>query len=245
MKQPRMNRILATVFKGLDIVDAKKPLLLFPTQEDFDKGVRMDPTHCGFANCVHRICGSTQAHFFKRYVYVDHFNDAGKKRVHRYCVSKNVLDALSKFDRGNKVNVKRAFVLRAPSPSETIEAQRAFNKKWQRGDTAKALVAERKARTELRRSERELEQASAIAKRTDAAPDSAKAKEITRRVTAAKTQLHKARDAMSAATTRVKTVRKATYGTGKATPRQHDLTIRSGQGAWLKEVAPQALAAGK
>jgi hypothetical protein len=237
MKQARMNRILAATFKGLEIADAKKPLLLFPTQEDFDKATRMDPLHCGFANCVQRACGSTQAHFFKRYVYLDHFGDDGKRRAYRYVVTKNVLDTLSAFDRGQRVKVKRAFVLRAPAPSHTIQSMRAANKKWRGSDTAKALKAEAKAQTELRRSERELEQATTIAKRTDAAPDSAKAKEVQRRVTAAKAQLTKARDAVDVAAKRVKALRKATYGTGKAKPRQLDLTVRSGTGAWLKSVA--------
>jgi len=242
MKQPRMNRILAATFKGLEVADAKKPLLLFPTQEDFDKGVRMDPLHCGFANTVHRACGSTQAHFFKRYVYIDHPGDDGKRRVYRYCISKHVLNTIEAFDRGKKVKVSRAFVLRAPAPSETMQAQRAFNKTWQKGGTAKALKAEAKARTELRRSEREFEQATAIAKKIDATPVSPKAKEVQRRVTAAKTQLAKARDAVDVAIKRVKTLRKATYGTGHAKPRHLDLTVRSGTGAWLKSIASESVA---
>jgi hypothetical protein len=243
MKQPRMTRILVAAFKGLEVADAKKPLLLFPTQEDFDTATRMDPMHCGFANCVHRSCGSTQAHFFKHYVYIDHFGDDGKRRVYRYCISKNVLDTLASFDRGQKVRVKRAFVLRAPAPSETMHAQRAFNKKWRNSDTAKALNAETKARAELRRSERELEQAVTIAKKIDAPSDSTKAKDVQRRVISAKTQLSKARDAVDTAVKRVKTLRKATYGTGKAKPRALDLTVRSGTGAWLKTIVPSTHAA--
>jgi len=235
MKQPRMNRILEAI--RLERVDAKVSIHLFPTKEDFDKAVRKDPQHCGFANCAARVCGSTQAHFFKRYVFIDHPDEKGTVKLHRYIVSKGVSDAIINFDKTGRFKPGRAFTLRAPSKSESIQGMRAANKKWRQSDTAKAIKQEKIARTDFLAAERELTQAKTIAQDTDAIPGSAKARDVKKRVIAARRHLTKSRDKFDSAQKRVAKLRKATYGTAKAKPRQHDLSVRSGTGAWFKMIA--------
>lgn len=237
MKQPRMHKILEKAFPGLKIKDAPKDLRLFPTELDFKNAVRKDPEHCGFANCAARVCGSTQAHFFTRYAYIDHPGDDGVRRVYRYCISKDVHDAIADFDEfGVRVGKKmRAFTLRAPKPSEKLEAQRKANRKWRTGPTAKAITAEKAARVELRRCEREFDQATLLARDTNIGTD--KVRENEARVRAARLQTRKAKEKLAAAVERAKKARLATYGTGKAKPRLRNLAVRSGSGAWFRALA--------
>jgi hypothetical protein len=242
MKQSRMHSILAKAFPSLEVVEAKKPLQLFPTQEDWDTAVPKDPEHCGFANCAHRVCGATQAHFFKKYVYIDHVGDDGIRRVHRYVVSPGVYRAIAVFDETEKMREKpRAFILRPPSSAETLHGARARNRRWSQGMMGQAVKAEQKSRTELRRSERELKQAIELVKKADVVRGSAKAKELDRRVTAAQQQVRKAQTAVEVTAERVAKARKLGYRPmTKTKVRTHNITIRSGTGAWLRKLSGKA-----
>lgn len=232
--QVRMSRILAAAFPGLKIVEATVPLTLFPTQDDFDKGVPHDPQHCGFANTAARICGSTAAHFFSRYVYIDRVDDDGERKVFRYVTGLKIYKVLASFDKRQKVAVRRSFVLMPPSKSNTLEAHRRYNKSFRKGNTFKAIQAEKKAVAELTRAERELEQAKSIKSQLDFPAGSTRAKAATQRIEAAKAQVMQARAKADEAIKRAKEVRYDKFRTAPAKPpRKYDVHVRSGTGAWM------------
>lgn len=243
-RKNRIRDVLGRAFPKLEIVDATHSLTLFPSKADFDKAVRQDPRHCGFANCTARICGSTQAHFFKRYVYLDRLGEDGVRRVYRYVTSKSVFETLANFDMKRRIDIRRSFILRAPPRSQTIRAMRKANRKWRGSDIAKGIEAEAKARSTLSAAEREYQQALTLVERARETekPSSPKMRDAQRRTEAAKTRVAKARVILDAKMTRLTKLREASpyTGTGKARVTQTDLNIRTGSGWFSRSASASA-----
>jgi hypothetical protein len=231
-KTYRMGKILQAAFPGLEIADAREPLHLFPSQEDFEQGVRMDPHHCGFANCAHRVCGSTAAYFFKRYVYLDRFDEDGKRKVFRYTVTKNVFDALAAFDQGKRVKLQRAFILRAPSESDSIKGMRVRNKAYRRSDVAKAIKRRKKAEKLLMAATGDLKRNERIWDRAKDKPAQSKRyQDAQQRLEASKGAVAKARDEFDAAKAREAELRTVRFATAAARePVKRAINIRNGRG---------------
>lgn len=237
MRQSRMNRILQAAFNGMEIVDAKRPLMLFPTQEDFDKATPGDPEDCGFTHTVQRVCGSTQAHFFKTCLYIDHPDENGVIKAHRYLPAKGVLEAITRYDRRQPVNVKKAFVCMPPYQSRSIVGIRQANKRYRRSDVYKTSLRALRADTEVRAAEREVEQTKEQVRKIANTAMPRQIAAARKQVQAATTRLTRAKEVAHQLAKKLDTLRTDTHNTGKARVLKLDLTVRSGTGAFIHKLA--------
>ncbi len=187
MKQTKkpapVNGHVKKYFGGsLEIVDAKKPLWLMPSWNDFLNAVRFDAEHCGFANTAARLLGATKILFFKKAVYVDHVGEDGIRRIYRYIPSPAVTKTIKDFDdeKLDEKQVIRAFELRPPPFSLTLVGMRRQNRKWSRTDAGRAIEVARKSESRVkvlcRDVENTKEKLARIINRSPTAPSAGEAK---------------------------------------------------------------------
>lgn len=227
------GKLLKSHFGSMEISEAKKELTLFPVWSDFENAVRNDPHLCGFARCAARAIGATNALFFKRYVYIDHFGPDGKKRVYRYTAGKAVFRTLEAFDKGRvkKGDVLREFRLMPPSPSDTLKGKRKTTLRWRRSDSGKAILAEQEARNALRVVTNQRDRLKDLLEEArQTAPQAARTKELRQRLDNAVKAVEKARVKVDQKAARAKDARRESYATAPAKPRNYNVGVRSGTG---------------
>lgn len=123
------SQILHHFSQGMRIVDAKTELRIVVLPEDVVKGIPHDPTMCAGAMACRRSFGSNQVLFFKNSIYVQM-----PDQIERYS-GRSFVKFLNQFDNaeGRKALIesgaKHSFVLKPPTPSQTIEAKRKFCRK--------------------------------------------------------------------------------------------------------------------
>lgn len=108
---------------GLKRVDAKKPLLVTVKTGDIRKAKKKDPQNCGFAQACRRENPKAEAvFFFRSSAWVQE-----GKTIKRYLLPTSMQKEIVAFDRGAPFDPGH-YELKAPSPSNTLEAQHERNK---------------------------------------------------------------------------------------------------------------------
>lgn len=154
-KASRRGRPLDNIraeFGRLEIVDATEPLRLQPGPCDVIGAVQKDPTSCVFAKCARRMFGSEKVLFWKTSAYIDLVGPDGIRRVNRFLISAPMIDLAKSFDRGEPFDEGRAFILRPPTPSNTLERQRLAASKRLKTKNGRILAKAQIARAALRKA---------------------------------------------------------------------------------------------
>ena len=123
----------------VEVIDARKDLLVFIQPEDVNCATAKDPGCCVFAQACKRQFAATKVLFWRSVAYVELPGDDGKRRVERFSLSSEMRDLIENFDKGNRVATVAGFELKKPIPSETFEGKSARNKK-QHARRKKALL---------------------------------------------------------------------------------------------------------
>lgn len=107
---------------GLTRVDSRKPLKITVLPKDLKKSIKKDPQNCGFAQACKRENPKAEAvFFFKSSAWVHE-----GKILKRYVMPGSMQKEIVAFDRGAKFDPGE-YQLSAPSPSNTLEANRKRN----------------------------------------------------------------------------------------------------------------------
>jgi hypothetical protein len=116
---------LQRVYGDLPVVDAKSDLFVFAADEDIADATQGDPHSCAFSLACRRLYGSSAAVFFRSVAYVDLPGPrGGRRQLHRFRVPPETRELIEDFDRTGTTN-PGGYLLKAPSPSRTLEAARA------------------------------------------------------------------------------------------------------------------------
>lgn len=118
----RLKTQLRRYHGELPIIDAIAPLQLFPSKDDVACAIKGDHMECAIAQCAKRVCGSTAVIIDRTVAYVDHFDEDGKRRIHRYTMTKKTQKAIAGFDQGLGFPAA-GFTLAVPTGSNTLDAQ--------------------------------------------------------------------------------------------------------------------------
>jgi hypothetical protein len=116
---------LIRTYGDLEVRDAKNDLRIPIIAEDVKRADRKDPERCVLAQACMREFASSAVIFFKSRAYVDLVGDDGVRRVERFIMTTAAREVVAAFDRGEPVPAGgRWLVLRAPTKSTTLEADR-------------------------------------------------------------------------------------------------------------------------
>ncbi len=115
-------------------------LRVFIRPEDLDTAIPKDPGCCVFARACQRTFGSTKVLFFRYTAYVELPDKDGTLRVERFKMPCNMRALVESFDRGEAVIPEAGFLLKAPTPAQSLEHLRS--KSYQ-----KFKASQEKART--------------------------------------------------------------------------------------------------
>jgi hypothetical protein len=113
------------VFNDLPVVEAKADIRVAILTRDTRGATKGDPTNCLLARACKRQFGSANALFFRRTAYIEIPDENNVRRVERFMVPEDAYDVLSGFDVDGKIRTG-GFVLRAPRPSERLDAQTRY-----------------------------------------------------------------------------------------------------------------------
>jgi hypothetical protein len=116
---------------GKKVVDAKRPVKIVITERDTKDGDNKNPSSCAAALAAKRDvpdCISARVHIGR--VYIEH-----RDKWVRYMTPESLRTEIVAFDRGGSFQ-PGDYVLKAPSPTETIEGKREYNRKKRNADKA-------------------------------------------------------------------------------------------------------------
>lgn len=117
-------------FGDLPIVDAPadRKIILLPS--DFNPEYRRNDMSCGIARGLERN-GCTHTMILHTRGYADFPDEDGNLRVERFLIEDAVKEVLEKFDATGEVPAGRLTIrLKAPRPSQTLEAQRRRGREY-------------------------------------------------------------------------------------------------------------------
>lgn len=116
-------------FRGLPVIEATEPLRIVMNRDDIKKGKRLDPNNCAFAQACRRLFNSHAVLFLRRTAYVELPDAEGIRKVHRFCISSSVANAIAQFDKTGEAP-EGGFLLKAPPPSRLMNTHRAYSDKY-------------------------------------------------------------------------------------------------------------------
>lgn len=132
-KAARIRRLEQQVseryFEGLPVIDAKDNLRVFVTAQDIRRAKPNDPEHCVYAEACRRLFGATKIVFLRTKAYVDLPDESGRRFVNRFEIHRYVREQIIRFDQTGEA-APGGFLLSAPSPSQTLNAQRDYGRKF-------------------------------------------------------------------------------------------------------------------
>jgi hypothetical protein len=136
---------LTRVFHGLEVVDATSDLRVTVTGPDVDSGVPGDFEECALAQACRREFHSEEVCVMRTTSYIAIRGEDGIVRLERFKQSPAAYEFIADHDRGRPLPKDgRAFVFRAPRPSEGLERQRLADKKRRAARKGKASPSGRK-----------------------------------------------------------------------------------------------------
>ncbi len=107
------------IWGDMEVVDSEKELRVFIAPEDVAKATRKDPAYCVFAQACRRQFHATKVLFYRSVAYID-LPFEGRRRVERFLMPDKMRDLVESFDRGETKIPQDGFVLKAPTPSNTL-----------------------------------------------------------------------------------------------------------------------------
>lgn len=124
------HEVRRKTFDGLPIVDAKADFTLIIRTDDVKaaKGSEKDPTNCILAKACAQQVGASIVAFFRHAAYLDLPDAKGKRRVVRYLLDDDAAATVAAFDRRRSVKGEVTVTLKAPPPSQTLDALRKRNR---------------------------------------------------------------------------------------------------------------------
>jgi hypothetical protein len=129
--QDKVRDEIVRLWGDLPVVDSTADLRIIITPEDVRRATRKDPSCCVFAQAAKRQLGSTKVLFYRNVAYVDMPDEQGHRRVERYVMPKSMRGLVEAFDRG-QVNIPPGgFLLKAPSPSQTLSGHLVYQRRHQ------------------------------------------------------------------------------------------------------------------
>lgn len=138
-RSQEINRELNRVFDGLPIVDAKNDLRVVIMQSDISKGKPKDFDACVFAQACKRVFSSKKVILMRSIAYISLPDENGDFKVERYLISDAGMKVISNFDSGIMPSPGTSFVFKAPSKSNTLDANRNYSLR-KRMSARKALL---------------------------------------------------------------------------------------------------------
>ena len=116
--------VLRTTFDGLPIVDAEADfsLIVRNTAVKAAKGNQRDVSNCILAKACAKQVGASKVAFLRTIAYLELPDPKGNKRVVRYRLDKDAQAIVAAFDRGKNVKGEVMVTLRAPHPSQKLDA---------------------------------------------------------------------------------------------------------------------------
>jgi hypothetical protein len=145
--------LLKRVFQGMEIVEAKADLIINAKHEDWVGSIPNDLENCVFARSCKRLYDSARMVFLATVAYVDHPDEKGVNKVHRYILSTRMREAIELLDvsKGTKF-IAGMFTLLAPTFSNKLDFRRAADaKRRKRPDVrVKKLKADKHRRAIIR-----------------------------------------------------------------------------------------------
>jgi hypothetical protein len=118
-------------YHGMPQQEATADLHVQPLLEDIENAKRGDPENCVFARCLKRVLHTSTAVIFKSTAYVEVLSEKGDKILRRYTIDGAARKCIDTFDRTGKI-APAGFILRAPTPTRTLDAKVAYNAKHPR-----------------------------------------------------------------------------------------------------------------
>jgi hypothetical protein len=224
---------LREVFGDLELVDAKEPLTVFPTHEDFEAATQADPHGCGFQLCAKRICKSKAALVFRTASYIDHPGKDGVRRIYRYINSSGVRRAVFAYDtRGAAaVDTSAPFVFYAPAPSLTLKVAQRRSRALRRGPR-RVILDHWEAKRKLRQYETDLSNQSERLERLRAerSPQSPLVIETREQVDRLQVQARRWRERERELRSEADALRTKPYRQKAVVGGEHNLAVRNGTG---------------
>jgi hypothetical protein len=123
-----VQQVLRKTFDGMPIVDANADFTLVVRTADIKGAKRKDFSKCILARACARQVGATKVAFMRMFAYLELPDPKGKKRLVRFLLDKDAAAIVAAFDRGKSVRGEVTVTLRAPHPSQTLEAGRQNSK---------------------------------------------------------------------------------------------------------------------
>ncbi|CEF48270.1 unnamed protein product [uncultured bacterium] len=111
------------IWGDMPVLDATTNLRVFILPEDVQAASPKDPADCVFARACRRTFHATKVLFFRSVAYVELPDGNGVHRVERFIIGESMRGLIQAFDRGEKVIPEAGFVLKAPTPGETLNSE--------------------------------------------------------------------------------------------------------------------------
>jgi len=128
-----MKRVIRgeRIYLGMPVRDAKQSMLVQPSKEDIKAGVRGDPEHCAYAECLRRTLRSSVVYIYNTIAYVEVLDERGNHVLERYTIKDGTRENMENFDGGVKVE-PAGFKLREPTKSQTLDYKMKMRAKQRR-----------------------------------------------------------------------------------------------------------------
>jgi hypothetical protein len=125
----KAGREIRRVWGDLDVVDAKRDVVVTINEADIARASRQDPAECVFAQACRRVFGAKKVLFFRSVAYIEMPDAQGRRRVERFILGHETRDLINQWDDGEQVFPDAGFQLRAPSRSQTFDTKLAKSRK--------------------------------------------------------------------------------------------------------------------
>lgn len=132
-------REINRLWGDVPVVDATNDLRVFMCEDDIKGAMQKDPAHCVFARACQRSFGSSKVLFFRSVAYVELPKEDGSIRVERFQMGDSMRSMIEAFDRGEKIIPQAGFLLKAPRPSDRLDAVAAHSKSCRKRKKARLL----------------------------------------------------------------------------------------------------------
>lgn len=144
------------IFMGMPVRDATQSILVQPTAEDIAQGIKGDPEHCAFAQCVRRMLKSSTVFVYHTVAYVEVLGSKGERVLERYVIRAGAKEYLEDYDAKDKVK-PAGFKLKAPEYSQTLDYKASLIRHYKRDGSYARWEAARKARNGKKATRKRIE----------------------------------------------------------------------------------------
>ena len=128
-KRKGKHGVIEREWGGIPVEDATRDLRIIIKPCDVSGAERKDPSNCVFARACRRSFGTKKIIFLRNFAYVELPGEDGTMKVERFEMPPSVKRLIADFDKGGEIIPKGGFLLRAPSPSNTLEVKRYYDDK--------------------------------------------------------------------------------------------------------------------